>query len=112
MNVLMTILSVIAGIVVFAAGSAYVSGVIDRLRKDEEPFNPESRFAYGLFSLAFQIWINLSMNAIYAVVEAVYRSDGVMVFIYSLGRGKKVQIAEDALVFEKELDKEFGDEET
>lgn len=108
MSTLMTILSVIAGIVVFAAGSAYVSGVIDRLRKDEEPFNPESLFAYGAFSFCFYLFMTVMMK----ITEMIYRSDGVMVFIYSLGRGKKVKITEDTLVFEKELDKEFSDEET
>lgn len=106
MNAVMTILSVVAGLVVFALLSAYTSGLIDRLRNDNEPFDPESPLAYGAFSFLF-FYFSLAMVRI---TETIYRSDGLMVFVYSLGRGKKVQIVEDVLEFEKELDEEFGDE--
>lgn len=106
MNAVMTILSVVAGLVVFALFSAYTSGLIDRLRNDNEPFDPESPLAYGAFSFLFSIF----SLAMVRITETIYRSDGLMVFVYSLGRGKKVQIVEDVLEFEKELDEEFGDE--
>jgi len=106
MDTMMTILYVIAGIVVFAVVSAYTSGLIDRLRNDNEPFDPENPLAYGAFSFLFSIF----SLAMVRITETIYRSDGLMVFVYSLGRGKKVQVVEDVLEFEKELDEEFGDE--